>query len=127
MTIGRMGSRGIDGRVTIPGKSTKPNHYDGPILASPTGGGMAFTDRLKKLASKAEDEAATHKAQIHEAVVKAEQTADQRTGGQYHDEILKAGEKAHALVDDLKEPDSPTSVSAPAKSPSSDAPTERDR
>jgi ElaB/YqjD/DUF883 family membrane-anchored ribosome-binding protein len=67
---------------------------------------MGLTDKLKDLATKAEDDAAAHKDQIHKAVLKAEEAADQRTGGQYHDRILKAGQKADAYVDGLKEPDS---------------------
>jgi ElaB/YqjD/DUF883 family membrane-anchored ribosome-binding protein len=72
---------------------------------------MGFADKLKGLASKAEDEAATHKDQIHKAVLKAEETADQRTGGQYHDQILKAGQTTDDFVDGLKEPD----AQAPAR------------
>lgn len=66
---------------------------------------MGFADKLKDLAKKAEDEAATHKDQVHKAVLKAEAAADQRTGGQYHDQILQAGEKANVFVDGLKEPE----------------------
>lgn len=79
---------------------------------------MGFADKLKDLAKKAEDEAATHKDQVHKAVVKAEQAADQRTGGQYHDQILKAGEKADDYVDGLKERD--LQPPAPAGSPPTD-------
>lgn len=67
---------------------------------------MGFADRLRDLTRKAEDEAATHKDQVHKAVLKAEDAADQRTGGQYHDQILRAGQKADKYVDGLKEPDS---------------------
>ncbi len=76
---------------------------------------MGFADKLKILTKKAEDEAATHKEQVHKAVLKAEEVADQRTGGQYHDQILKAGHKADDFVDGLKEPDPP--AGAPAESP----------
>jgi MT0933-like antitoxin protein len=35
-------------------------------------------------------------------VEKAEATADQRTGGKYHEQIQKAGAKADSLVDGLQ-------------------------
>jgi MT0933-like antitoxin protein len=35
-------------------------------------------------------------------VQKAEAAADQRTGGKYHDQVVKAGEKADAFVENLK-------------------------
>ena len=63
---------------------------------------MGFADKLKDLVKKGQDEAATHKDQVHNAVLKAEQAADRQTGGQYHDQIVKAGEKADAYVDGLK-------------------------
>ncbi len=78
---------------------------------------MGFADKLKDLTRKAEDEAATHKDQVHKAVLKAEEAADQRTGGQYHDQILEAGHKADDFVDGLKEPD----ANAPAQSEASTA------
>lgn len=71
---------------------------------------MGFADKLKDLAKKAEDEAATHKDQVHKAVLKAEEAADRRTGGQYHEQILRAGQKADVYVDGLKAGD----VRAPA-------------
>jgi DNA-binding protein H-NS len=64
---------------------------------------MGLADRLKGLTKKAEDTAVEHKDQIHQAVHKAEATADQRTGGKYHEQIQKAGAKADSLVDGLKE------------------------
>ncbi len=67
---------------------------------------MGFADKLKDLAKKAEDEAATHQDQVHKAVLKAEAAADRQTGGQYHDQIAKASQKADAYVDGLKEPGS---------------------
>jgi hypothetical protein len=65
---------------------------------------MGFVDKLRNLTNKAEDEAATHKDQVHKAVLKAEELADRQTGGQYHDQILKAGQKADTFVDNLEEP-----------------------
>lgn len=67
---------------------------------------MGFADKLKDLAKKAEDEAATHQDQVHKAVLKAEEAADRQTGGQYHDQIAKAGQKADAYVEGLEEPGS---------------------
>jgi DNA-binding protein H-NS len=64
---------------------------------------MGFADRLKGLTKKAEDAAVEHKDQIQQAVQKAEATADQRTGGKYHEQIQKAGAKAESLVDGLPE------------------------
>jgi ElaB/YqjD/DUF883 family membrane-anchored ribosome-binding protein len=73
---------------------------------------MGIADRLKNLTKKAEDAAAEHKDQIHDAVQKAEAAADQRSGGKYHDRIQEAGAKADAFVDSLK----PTDTS-PDKTP----------
>ena len=87
--------------------------------------GMGFADKLKDLAKKGQDEAATHKDQIHNAVLKAEQTADRQTGGQYHEQIVKAGEKADAYVDGLK----PAAPAGPegATTPPPASPPPRDR
>jgi hypothetical protein len=70
---------------------------------------MALTDRLKGLRSKAEDAVVERKDQIHDAVQKAGEVADQRTGGKYHEKIEKAGSKALGLVDSL-EGEAPTSA-----------------
>jgi hypothetical protein len=91
----------------------------------PDGADMGFADRLKGLVNKAEDEAATHKDQIHKGVLKAEEAADQRTGGQYHDQILKAGQTADGFVDGLKEPDA--QAPAHAESPPGGPPAESGR
>jgi DNA-binding protein H-NS len=64
---------------------------------------MGFADRLKGLTKKAQDTTVEHKDQIRQAVQKAEATADQRTGGKYHEQIQKAGAKADSLVDGLGE------------------------
>ncbi len=66
---------------------------------------MAFGDKLKDLAQKAQDAAATHKDQVHQAVLKAEELADQQTAGQHHEQIQKAGRKADAFVDKLEAPE----------------------
>ena len=68
---------------------------------------MGIADRLKGLRSKAEDTAAEHKDQIHQAVEKAEVAADERTGGKYHDQIQKAAAKADTFVDGLTDPEKP--------------------
>jgi DNA-binding protein H-NS len=63
---------------------------------------VGITDRLKGLRKKAEVAAAEHKDQIQSAVEKAEVAADQRTGGQYHEQISKAGAKVQTYVENLK-------------------------
>jgi DNA-binding protein H-NS len=65
---------------------------------------MGLADRFKRLTKKAEDTAAEHADQIHQAVAKAEVAADERTGGRYHDQIQKAGAKADEFVEELKPP-----------------------
>jgi len=81
---------------------------------------MGLADKLKNLTKKAEDAAAGHKDQMHQAVQKAEAAADQRTGGKYHDQIQKAGAKADAFVDGLNT-DAPAS-GAPASPPPAASP-----
>ena len=77
---------------------------------------MGLTDRLKNLTKKAEDTAAEHTDQLHQAVQKAETAADQRTGGKYHDKIAKVGDKADAYLDTLK-PDETQAESPGSESP----------
>ncbi len=62
---------------------------------------MGLTDRLKDLKTKAVDATAERSDKIHEAVEKVATTADERTGGKYHDRIQKAGAKAAGLVDSV--------------------------
>jgi ElaB/YqjD/DUF883 family membrane-anchored ribosome-binding protein len=80
---------------------------------------MGIADRLKSLVNRAEDEAATHKDQIHKAVSKAEEAADRRTGGEYHGQIHKAGQMADTFVDGLQEPaaDAPAHAEPPPGRP----------
>jgi ElaB/YqjD/DUF883 family membrane-anchored ribosome-binding protein len=80
---------------------------------------MGLSDRLKDLTKKAEDTAADHKDQIHEAVQRAEAMADQRTAGQYHDKIVKAADMADAYLDKLNPPVEPVADQAttPPKAP----------
>jgi hypothetical protein len=83
---------------------------------------MGISDRLKQLTKRAEDTAAEHKDQIKEAVEKAEVTADQRTGGKYHDQIAGAAAKAQSYVDRL-EPDAAEKPPPPAtQAPEGDPP-----
>ena len=62
---------------------------------------MGLADRLKDLKTKAVDATAERSDKIHEAVEKVATTADERTGGKYHDRIQKAGAKAAGLVDSV--------------------------
>jgi hypothetical protein len=63
---------------------------------------MGIADRLNELKSKAVDATVEHSDKIQEAVEKAASTADQRTGGKYHERIEQAGAKAGSLLDSLK-------------------------
>jgi len=63
---------------------------------------MGIADRLNELKSKAVDATVEHSDKIHEAVEKVASTADQRTGGKYHERIEQAGAKAGSLLDSLK-------------------------
>jgi hypothetical protein len=65
---------------------------------------MGIADRLKDLKTKAVDATAEHSDKIHEAVEKVATTADQRTGGKYHERIQQAGAKAGSFVDGLTSP-----------------------
>lgn len=68
---------------------------------------MAIKDRIRGLTKKAQDTAAEHKDEIQQAVEKAEVTADQRTGGKYHDQIASAAAKAEAYVEKLDPEETP--------------------
>jgi len=63
---------------------------------------MGLTDKLNDLTDLARETAVEHKDQVNEAVQKAGQLADERTGGRYHDQIAKAGAKAEAYLEDLE-------------------------
>jgi ElaB/YqjD/DUF883 family membrane-anchored ribosome-binding protein len=82
---------------------------------------MGISDRLKQLTKRAEDTAAEHKDQIKEAVEKAEVTADQKTGGKYHEQIADAAAKAQSYVDKL-EPDATEKPPAPVTPPGGEPP-----
>jgi DNA-binding protein H-NS len=62
------------------------------------------------LTKKAEETAVEHEQEIKQALQKAEATADQRTGGKYHDQIQKAGAKADTFIDGLKQKSTPASA-----------------
>jgi TRAP-type C4-dicarboxylate transport system substrate-binding protein len=66
---------------------------------------MGIADRLKDLKTKAVDATAERSDKIHEAVEKVASTADERTGGKYHERIQNASAKAGSLVDGLKNSD----------------------
>ncbi|MHB8240899.1 MAG: antitoxin [Solirubrobacteraceae bacterium] len=76
---------------------------------------MALTDRFKDIKSKAEDAVLERKDQIQQAVQKAGEVADQRTGGKYHDKIEKVGGKALGYVESLDDSakDDPGSTPTP--------------
>jgi hypothetical protein len=81
---------------------------------------MRLSDKLKNLRKKAEDTAVEHKDQIHQGVQKAEEAADQRTQGKYHEKIVKAGDMADAYVEKLAPADEQPEASDPdaqAKTP----------
>jgi antitoxin protein of toxin-antitoxin system len=85
--------------------------------------GMGIADKLKDLKTKAVDATVEHNDKIHGAVEKAAATADERTGGKYHDRIQKAGAKASSIVDGFAGSEQPQNVppdapdSPPAASP----------
>jgi hypothetical protein len=75
---------------------------------------MGIADRLNELKSKAVDATVEHSDKIQEAVEKVASTANERTGGKYHERIEQAGAKAGSLLDGLK--------GAPGDAPQGDAP-----
>jgi hypothetical protein len=62
---------------------------------------VGLADKFKDLRKKAEDAAVEHKDQIQQGVQKAAATADQKTGGKYHEQIQKAGARANTLLEGL--------------------------
>ncbi|HTD09688.1 MAG TPA: antitoxin [Solirubrobacteraceae bacterium] len=80
---------------------------------------MGIADRLNELKSKAVDATVEHSDKIQEAVGKVASTANERTGGKYHERIEQAGAKAGSLLDSLKD----ASGDAPqGDAPAGDAP-----
>lgn len=84
---------------------------------------MALTDRFKDIKSKAEDAVLERKDQIQQAVQKAGEVADQRTGGKYHDKIEKVGGKALGYVESLEDSPKDEPASAPVAAESEPAST----
>jgi len=78
---------------------------------------MGLSDRLKDLRSKAEEAVVEHKDQIQETVAKVGEAADQRTGGRYHEQIQKAGEKAAGFVEGIAEDGAPEGEPPPGAGP----------
>jgi hypothetical protein len=62
---------------------------------------MGLTDRFNKLTKQAKDSAAEHKQPVEQALQKAA-VADQRSGGKYHDQIIKAETRAEGYVENLE-------------------------
>jgi phage shock protein A len=62
---------------------------------------MGLSDRFSQLTKKARETAAEHKDQLEQAIDKAAEVADRRTGGKYRDKIAKAEAKADAYVEKL--------------------------
>jgi len=83
---------------------------------------MGLSDRLKEAAKKAEEAASEHRDQMRQAVVKAGEVADQRTGGKYREQIQKAAAKADTVVERIagtsaedSSAEAPADGSAPGK------------
>ncbi len=74
---------------------------------------MGLADRFSQLTKRAKDAAAEHKDQVERALQKAAATADQQTGGKYHDKIVNAEAKAEGYVENLPAPD-PGATDTPA-------------
>src|ERR1019366_8033428 len=94
---------------------------------------MGLTDRLKGLRSKAEDAVVERKDQIHDAVQKAGEGADQRTGGKYQEKIGRAGSRPLGVVHSLEgeappwapgEPATPTAGEQATPTPPADPPAD---
>ena len=87
------------------------------VSAKPTGNAegseVDISDRLNDLKRKAEDAAVEHKDQLKKAVDKAQATADQRTDGKYHEQIVKAGAKVQEYVENLKPQDDAAAPPSP--------------
>ena len=76
---------------------------------------MGLSDRLKEAAKKAEETASEHRDQMRQAVVRAGEVADQRTGGKYREQIQKATAKADTVVERIAgAPDEAATAEQPA-------------
>lgn len=69
---------------------------------------------IAKLTRRAEELATEHKGELGQAIDKAEQAADRRTGGKYHDKIDKAARAAERYVENLPDSDTPGESTPPA-------------
>lgn len=65
---------------------------------------MGLFDKMKNAAEKAIDD---HPDQIADAIDKATDIADDRTGGKHHDKLEQADEKARDFVEERSTPDVP--------------------
>lgn len=85
---------------------------------------MSLSDKARQLTDKAKQYAAGNKDKIAKGVEKAEQVADTKTGGRYHDQIAKAGQRADDMVAKLPtQPEQPhTQTTPPPNPPAQDPP-----
>lgn len=83
---------------------------------------MSISDTARRLAAKAQAYAAGNKDKIEQGVQKATQAADAKTGGKYHDQISKAGQKADEYLDKLPDPNSPPAAPDPRVDEAGDGP-----
>ncbi len=60
---------------------------------------MSFFDNAKKLAEEAREMAGEHPETADKLLSEAEKLADQQTGGKYHDQIGKIGDKVDEQLD----------------------------
>ncbi len=75
---------------------------------------MSLSDKARQLAAKAQAYAAGNKDKINRGVQQAERAADTKTGGRYHDQITKAGQKAEDYVANLPTtPEQPPATQEP--------------
>lgn len=83
---------------------------------------MSLSDKARQLADKAQQYAAGNKDKIAKGVEKAERVADAKTGGRYHDQITKAGQKADDMVAKLPTKPEQPHTPPPANPPTQDSP-----
>jgi hypothetical protein len=62
---------------------------------------MALLDSLKNLFKQGESQVSQHKDQAHDAVQKAGDEVDKRTGGKYGDKVDTAQQKADDAIDKM--------------------------
>ncbi len=86
---------------------------------------MGFADKLNQLTKRAKDAAVEHKDQVDKAVEKATVAADQRTGGQYHNQLAQAEAKAEAYLEDQAQHQQARTPSDTAPQPPETEPREK--